>query len=96
MMLGKIVSASVFVLLIGVVTAAIFFAPVLKRYYPGFSAVLFISSVIFFAGIGYAMVERNIAIGILTVLVTMLIPFIRTMLADYWEWVVFQLHAFFG
>lgn len=96
MIFRKIISISLVVLLSTAVIAALFFAPFLKQYCPGFSTMLFISSAIFFAGIGYAIIERNIAIGILTIFVTMLIPFIKTMLANYWEWVLYQLHAFFG
>jgi len=92
----KLISISATVLFITAVIAALFFAPFLKQYYPGFSTLLFISSAIFFAGIGYAIIERNIAIGILTIFITMLIPFIKTMLASYWEWVLYQFHAFFG
>ncbi|NVM20479.1 MAG: hypothetical protein HWN68_01695 [Desulfobacterales bacterium] len=96
MIFKKLISISATVLFITAVIAALFFAPFLKQHYPGFSTVLFISSVIFFAGIGYAIIERNMAIGILTIFVTMLIPFIKTMLANYWEWVLYQFHAFFG
>ena len=87
---------SLVVLFSTAVMGALFFAPFLKQYYPGFSTIIFMSSAIFFAGIAYAIIERNIAIGILTVFVTMLIPFIKTMLANYWEWVLYQFHAFFG
>ena len=96
MIFKKLISISATVLFITAVIAALFFAPFLKQYYPGFSTLLFISSAIFFAGIGYAIIERNIAIGILTIFITMLIPFIKTMLANYWEWVLYQFHAFFG
>ena len=96
MIFKKLISISATVLFITAVIAALFFAPFLKQYYPGFSTLLFISSAIFFAGIGYAIIERNMAIGILTIFVTMLIPFIKTMLANYWEWVLYQFHAFFG
>ena len=96
MIFKKLISISATVLFITAVIAALFFAPFLKQYYPGFSTLLFISSAIFFAGIGYAIIERNIAIGILTIFVTMLIPFIKTMLANYWEWILYQFHAFFG
>jgi len=92
----KIISVSLVVLLSTAVIAAVFFGSFVRKYYPGFSTMLFISSVVFFAGIGYAIVERNMAIGILTIFVTMLIPFIKTMLANYWEWLVCQIHAFFG
>ena len=96
MIFKKLISISAAVLFVTAVIAALFFAPFLKQYYPGFSTLLFISSAIFFAGIGYAIIERNMAIGILTIFVTMLIPFIKTMLANYWEWVIYQFHAFFG
>jgi len=91
----KIISISLVVLFGTAVMGALFFTPFLKQYYPGFSTVIFISSAIFFAGIAYAIIERNIAIGILTIFVTMLIPFIKMMLANYWEWVLYQFHAFF-
>lgn len=96
MIFRKIIFVSLVVLLSTAVIAAVFFGSFVRKYYPGFSTMLFISSVVFFSGIGYAIIERNIAIGILTIFVTMLIPFIKTMLANYWEWVLYQFHAFFG
>jgi uncharacterized membrane protein len=96
MIFKKILSCFLAVLFGTAVIAALFFAPLLKQHFPGFSTVLFISSVVFFAGTGYAIIERNITIGILAVFITMLIPFIGTMLADYWKWVRCQLQAIFG
>ena len=96
MIFRKILSLSLVLVSGTAVAGALFFAPFLKQHFPGFSTVLFASSAVFFAGIGYAVIERNITIGILTVFVTMLIPFIETMLADYWEWLSYQFHIFFG
>lgn len=96
MIFKKIISISIVVVFSAALIAAVFFGSFVRNYYPGFSTMLFISSVVFFAGIGYAIIERNMAIGILTIFVTMLIPFIKTMLANYWEWVLYQFHAFFG
>ena len=95
MIFKKILSRLFGVLFAVAVVAALFFAPFLRQHFPGFSTLLFISSVVFFAGTGYAIIERNITIGILAVFITMLIPFIGTMLADYWKWVRCQLHVFF-
>jgi len=95
MIFKKILSRLLGVLFAVAVVAALFFAPFLRQHFPGFSTLLFISSVVFFAGTGYAIVERNITIGILAVFITMLIPFIGTMLVDYWKWVRCQLHVFF-
>ena len=80
---------------IGVIVA-LFWGSFVRQYYPDFSTLLFVSALVFFGGIAYAIAERNIAIGILTIFLTLLIPFIKSMLAHYWDWVFFQLHAFFG
>ena len=92
----KIVSVLAVALFTTGVIIVLFFGSSVKRYYPDFSTLLFVSSLVFFGGIAYAIAERNIAIGILTIFLTLLIPFIKKMLAHYWNWVGFQLHAFFG
>lgn len=81
----QIISVSAMLLLGAAVIAGIFFGSFVRKYYPGFSTMLFISSVIFFGGIAFAIVERNIVIGIVTVLVTMLVPFIAARVEACWE-----------
>ena len=81
----QIISVSAMLLLGAAVIAGIFFGSFVREYYPDFSTMLFISSVIFFGGIAFAIVERNIVIGILTIFLTMIIPFISTRMEGYWE-----------
>ena len=91
----RIVSLLAVVLFTTGVIVALFFGSFVKSYYPDFSSLLFVSALVFFGGIAYAIAERNIAIGILTIFLTLLIPFIKKMLTHYWDWVGFQFHAFF-
>ncbi len=84
----KIISVAAGVIFTCVVIVTLFFGELVRSFYPDFSTMLFISSVIFFGGIGFAIVERNIVIGILTILATMLIPFIAK---NFWKF----LHSFF-
>jgi len=81
----KIVSVSAMLLLSAAVISAVFFGSFVRGYYPDFSTMLFISSAIFFGGIAFAIVERNIVIGILTLFLTMIIPFISTRMEGYWQ-----------
>jgi len=54
---------------------AIFFFPdAVRGYYPDFSLIKFLSVIIFFCGCFYAVLERNIFVGLLTLLLTMGIP----------------------
>ena len=73
----------------------LFFGSFVRVYYPDFSTMLFVSFVIFFGGIGFAIIERNIVIGVMAILVTMLIPFITKNFMDYWESYLKFLYSFF-
>lgn len=91
----KIISVAAGVMFTSFFITTLFFGEIVRRFYPDFSTMLFVSFVIFFAGIAYAIIERNIVIGILTILVTMLIPFITKNFMDYWESYLTILYSFF-
>lgn len=76
------------------VIGGLFFESHIKAFYPGFSSVLFFSGLIFFGGIGYAIIERNMTIGIMAVFISFLIPLLGKWMASYWHWVVYQLGKF--
>ena len=79
----KIVSALSVALLFFAVTAGLFFDSFIKTYFPDFSAMLFVSAVIFLGGMAMAMIERNILIAILALVVTMMIPGIAEKLGGH-------------
>jgi hypothetical protein len=91
----KIISVAAGVMFTCVFIFALFFGEIVRRFYPDFSTMLFVSFVIFFAGMAYAIIERNLVIGILTILVTMLIPLITKNFMDYWESYLKFLYSFF-
>ncbi|MFV9690120.1 MAG: hypothetical protein ACNY01_04045 [Desulfobacteria bacterium] len=81
----KFVSALSVALLFFALTAGLFFDSFIKIYFPDFSAMLFVSAVIFLAGMAMAMIERNILIAILALAVTMMIPGIAEKLGGHLE-----------
>lgn len=91
----KIISVAVGVMFTCIFIVTLFFGSFVRVYYPDFSTMLFVSFVIFFGGIGFAIIERNIMIGVMTILVTMLIPFITKNFMNYWESYLKFLYSFF-
>ena len=91
----KIISVAAGVMLTCIFIVTLFFGSFVRVYYPNFSTMLFVSFVIFFGGIGFAIIERNIMIGVMTILVTMLIPFITKNFMNYWESYLKFLYSFF-
>jgi len=57
-----------------------------REYYPDFSVVNISSGIVFLCGCFYAILERNIFIGILTLLFTMAIPWIVYWFRIYWQY----------
>jgi len=68
--------------------AAIFYGNV-----SNLSAIKVISAVVFLSGTSYAILERNLIIGVITFLATLGLPKVGTWFMDYWPWV--KVH-FFG
>lgn len=91
----KIISVATGVLFTCIFIIALFFGELVRSFYPDFSTMLFVSFVIFFGGIGFAIIERSIMIGVMTILVTTLIPFITKNFIDYWESYLKFLYSFF-
>jgi len=49
--------------------------------------VLTLSMIIFLLGVFYAVLERNIIVGLASLLAAMALPWVKTWLISYWPWV---------
>jgi hypothetical protein len=67
--------------------AGIYYELSIKRYFPAFSAVLFVSGVVCFSGLVYAMVMRNILIAVLIIIGTAAVPWLFNWFAAYWPYI---------
>lgn len=91
----QIIFASAIITLLISVALAIFCESLVQKFYPEFSSVLYLSSIIFFGGLGCAILNRKPVIGFLAVFITILIPFMYKWLVGYWDWLRQYIHAFF-
>ena len=89
-----LVRTGVVVLLVSI-ALAIFCEPLVQRFYPEFSSVLYLSAVVFFGGIGFAIMDRRPLIGALAVGLTLLIPVMQRWLVGYWDWLRHYIHTLF-
>jgi len=76
----------VIIFLTGSAVAIFFFPDAVREYYPNFSLIKFSTVIVFFCGCFYAILERNIFIGITTLLLTMAIPWVVRWFRMYWFW----------
>jgi len=88
-----IITSAIIVFLISV-ALAIFCESWVQKFYPGFSSVLYLSSIIFFGGLGYTILDRKLIIGLLAVLLSALVPFMQKWLVGYWDWLSQYIHNF--
>jgi len=77
------------------IALAIFCEALVQRFYPEFSSVLYLSAVVFFGGIGFAILDRRLLIGALAIGVTVLIPVMQRWLTGYWDWLRHYIHTLF-
>ncbi len=82
-------------MLLASIVAGLFFEAAVREYYPGFSSVLLVSALIFFGGIAYAIIERNMAIAVMAIFITALVPFIKKWLVNYWGWLNHNFYTIF-
>ena len=89
----QIIVTSVIIVLLISVMLAIFCESWVQKFYPDFSSILYLSSIIFFGGLGYAILERKPVIGFLAVFISMLIPYMQKWLVGYWSWLSQYIHG---
>lgn len=73
----------VYVFNIGI-AAGVYFEPVIKMYFPSYTAVFFVSAVICLGGLVYAMVMRNIYIAVLAMIGAAAVPWLMDWFKAYW------------
>jgi len=83
-MLRRIFTVTVWAAVIAAVLAGTVFSGLIRQFYPGFSGTWVAGMAVFLLGTGYAVTERSIVIGILTLLVSMTIPIARYWFLLYW------------
>ena len=66
------------------VIAGLYYESAIRKYFPEYSAVLFTSAVICFAGLIYALIMRNLVIALLTVLGAAAVPWLVAWFTNYW------------
>ncbi len=71
-----------------VIAVGICFEPYIKIYFPSYSAVFFVSAVICFGGLVYAMTIRNIYIAVLAMIGAAAVPWLMYWFKAYWPLVV--------
>ena len=64
--------------------AGIYYELSIRRYFPTYSAVLFVSGVVCFSGLVYALVMRNVFIALLVIIGTAAVPWLFNWFAAYW------------
>ena len=64
--------------------AGVYYESVIRKYYPDYSAILFVSAILCATGLIYALVMRNIMIALLALLGTAAIPFLVDWIRLYW------------
>jgi hypothetical protein len=75
--------------------AGIYYESVIRRYFPAYSAILFVSGIVCVTGLVYALIMRNVFIALLTIIGTAAIPWLVNWFMAYWPFVA-QRVIFFG
>ena len=77
------------------IIAGLYYESVIRRYFPEYSAILFVSGIVCFVGLIYALIMRNIFIALLTIIGTAAIPWLVNWFTAYWPFVA-QRFTFLG
>ncbi len=85
--LGGIIKIGMAFILIMSIIAGIYYESVIRRYFPAYSAILFVSGIVCFAGFIYALIMRNLFIALLTIIGTAAIPWLVNWFMVYWPFV---------
>ena len=83
-MLRRILAIAAWAGVIAVVLAGTVLSGYIRQFYPGFSGTWLVDTAVFLFGTAYAVTERSIVIGILTILVSLSIPIARYWFVLYW------------
>ena len=75
---------SLVLILILSMIAGIYYEQSIRRYFPAFSSVLFVSGVVCFSGLAYALVMRNVFIALLVIIGTAAVPLLLSWFTAYW------------
>ena len=78
--------AAAFILIVGVI-AGLYYESAIRKYFPEYSAVLFASAVICFAGLIHALIMRNLLIALLTVCGAAAVPWMVVWFMNYWPFI---------
>ena len=80
---------ALYVILIAAVAGVVymaFFAPNIKELYPGFTWLKAISLTILVVGCFYAVMERSVMIGLVTLVGASVLPWVKYWITVYWPW----------
>lgn len=81
----------------GIGIAAFGFHESIARYSSTVSWVTALSMAIFLGGAFYAVLERNLIVGVVSVAAVLVLPWVKTWVVAYWPWIhqCFTFHYFF-
>jgi H+/Cl- antiporter ClcA len=71
-------------LFIGIVPLGFVFEKDIHQYIPDYSALMHLCATVFFAGLSYTIVTRNIIVMAITILCTVAIPYVKVWFVYYW------------
>ena len=74
-----------FILLL-IVASGLYFQIEIKRHYPDYDPTLLATGAIFFFGMIYAVMERNIIIAFIVLVATIAVPFLKQWAIIYWPY----------
>lgn len=69
-----------------ILMSAFYFQMEIRLRYPGFDPTLLVTGALFFAGMIYAVMDRNIVIALIIITVTVAIPFLKQWMVAYWPY----------
>ena len=85
-MIRKVVLFVILMAAVAGVMYTAFFAKDIKELYPGFSWFKLISLTILVVGCYYAVMERSVMIGIMTLVGAAALPWVKFWITVYWPW----------
>lgn len=69
-----------------ILVAGFYFQMEIRRRYAGFDPTLWVTGVLFFAGMIFAVMDRNIVIAFIVITVTVAVPFLKQWVVVYWPY----------
>ena len=69
-----------------ILVAGFYFQVEIRRRYAGFDPTLLVTGVLFFAGMIFAVMDRNIIIAFIVITVTVAVPFLKQWVMVYWPY----------